>query len=134
MKYFSNIKDVEEWFYCDNYPRDKIRMKYLISQEVNDSKDLSCGIAELDPGDEHLLHYHTKEAELYYVLSGHGKVRVKNDERDVGPGTAIYIPRGVKHSIRNDGTEKFTILWVYDQPSTNYSIVWVNDVEGGEKS
>ena len=84
MTYFSNIRDVEDWDYCDTYPRDKCRFKYLISQEANDSKDLSCGIAELDPGEVHLLHYHPKEAELYYVLSGYAKVRVENEERDVG--------------------------------------------------
>ena len=42
-------------------------------------------------------HYHKIATELYYVLSGEGKVVLDGEERDVRPGTMIHIPPGVVH-------------------------------------
>jgi len=42
-------------------------------------------------------HYHKITTELYYVLSGEGKVILNGEEQDVRPGTMIHIPPGVVH-------------------------------------
>ena len=43
------------------------------------------------------LHYHKIATELYYVLSGEGKVILDDEEQEVRPGTMIHIPPGVVH-------------------------------------
>jgi quercetin dioxygenase-like cupin family protein len=43
------------------------------------------------------LHYHKIATELYYVLSGEGKVMLDGEEQDVRPGTMIHIPPDVVH-------------------------------------
>jgi mannose-6-phosphate isomerase-like protein (cupin superfamily) len=43
------------------------------------------------------LHYHKICTELYYVLSGDGKVVLDGVEHDVRPGSMVHIPPGVVH-------------------------------------
>ena len=43
------------------------------------------------------LHYHKIATELYYVLSGEGKVVLDGEEEEVRPGSMIHIPPGVVH-------------------------------------
>ena len=43
------------------------------------------------------LHYHQRTDEIYYVIGGHGTMRLDEDEIDLKPGAVVYVPRGVKH-------------------------------------
>ncbi|MBI3417836.1 MAG: cupin domain-containing protein [Verrucomicrobia bacterium] len=43
------------------------------------------------------LHFHERTDEIYYVIDGHGWMRLADDEIEVRPGQVIYVPRGVKH-------------------------------------
>ena len=46
-------------------------------------------------------HYHPRTEEIYYIVEGHGSMRVGDEIRSVGPGDAIAIPPGAPHQIRN---------------------------------
>lgn len=50
--------------------------------------------------------------EIYFVVSGHGQMRVDDDSRDVGPGDAVWIPTGARHSLHNSGDKDCVILVV----------------------
>jgi mannose-6-phosphate isomerase-like protein (cupin superfamily) len=50
--------------------------------------------------------------EIYFVASGTGVMRVDNEERQVNPGDATWIPTGAAHSLLNNGTEILVILVV----------------------
>ena len=43
------------------------------------------------------LHYHARTDEFYYIISGHGKMILDDEEIEVHPGVVVYIPRGIKH-------------------------------------
>ena len=43
------------------------------------------------------LHYHKKLTEIYYILEGMGEMELDGDRVPVRPGTAIFIPPGVRH-------------------------------------
>jgi mannose-6-phosphate isomerase-like protein (cupin superfamily) len=43
------------------------------------------------------LHYHERTDEIYYVLAGSGRMRLDDEEIELGPDVSIYVPRGVKH-------------------------------------
>ncbi len=49
-----------------------------------------------------LPHYHDHTAEIYYILSGVGRMRVGDEVFEVEPGTAIYIPPGMVHASKGD--------------------------------
>ena len=63
------------------------------------------------PGKKLLGHVDPME-EIYYIESGHGRMQVNNDVRDVAPGDAIHIPIGDYHELTNTGQDEMTILVV----------------------
>ena len=44
------------------------------------------------PGTASVEHYHIEAEEVYYVLEGHGAIRIDGHPRDIGPGDVISIP------------------------------------------
>jgi len=59
---------------------------------------LSCGIYSLSAGAKDLQGPHDED-EVYYVLSGKGKLRVGDEFRDVGPGALLYVEATSEHSF-----------------------------------
>src|SRR5438552_9507634 len=43
------------------------------------------------------LHYHERTDEVYYVLSGQGRMSLDEKEIELSEGVVVYVPRGVKH-------------------------------------
>jgi mannose-6-phosphate isomerase-like protein (cupin superfamily) len=56
------------------------------------------------------LHVHHREDEAFYVLEG--QVRFHYDGQDVlaGPGSFVFLPRGVPHTFRVEGDEDARLL------------------------
>ena len=46
------------------------------------------------------LHVHSREDELFYILEGEHIVQLGEEEHRVGPGEAIFLPRGIPHAQR----------------------------------
>ena len=46
------------------------------------------------------LHVHTKEDELFYVMEGEHIYARGDEEVRLGPGDAIFLPRGIPHAQR----------------------------------
>ncbi|MFA6276414.1 MAG: cupin domain-containing protein [Pedobacter sp.] len=58
--------------------------------------------------------YHLqKEDEIYYVLSGNGKMKMNGETFSVKPGDAILTRPGSSHSIEPNPNTDLTILIVY---------------------
>ena len=55
-------------------------------------------------------HHHGVTEEIYYILSGSGDMTLGDETRSVGPGDAIAIPPGVRHTIRNTGLVELVFL------------------------
>jgi putative monooxygenase len=47
-------------------------------------------------------HTHDASAELIYIIEGHATMTLDGQEQMVRAGMAIYIPAGVKHSLKMD--------------------------------
>ena len=80
----------------------------------SNSRVTSCSIAEelLPPGCAVRPHYHREIEEIYYIQTGHGLMTVADEQRSVGPGDAVHIPRGQRHSLENTGGEEIRLLLV----------------------
>jgi mannose-6-phosphate isomerase-like protein (cupin superfamily) len=57
------------------------------------------------------------EDELYYVVSGRGRMRVAEHDRPVGPGSIIFVAAGVEHRFHSI-TSDLTVLVVFAPPET----------------
>ncbi len=55
-------------------------------------------------------HYHVVSEELYFFTAGSGRLRVGDDERDVGAGECVVIPPGAPHKLTNTGDEPLKLL------------------------
>ena len=73
-----------------------------------------CSLAEeiLPPGATVTPHHHEVIEEIYYVIEGEGVMKIDGEEREVGAGDAIYIPRFAGHTLTNTGDGPMKILLV----------------------
>jgi mannose-6-phosphate isomerase-like protein (cupin superfamily) len=46
---------------------------------------------------EFVWHHHQREDELFLVVHGRLRMRLRDGDRDVGPGELIIVPRGTEH-------------------------------------
>jgi uncharacterized cupin superfamily protein len=68
--------------------------------------ELGCSLYELPPGKcSWPYHYHTGNAEAFYVLAGEGMLRAPEGEHTLEPGDYVACPPGQTgaHRVVNDG-------------------------------
>jgi len=68
----------------------------------------------LKPGSS--IGYHLqKEDEIYYIISGNGKMQMNGKIFSVKPGDAILTRRGSSHGIAPNADHDLVILIVYEK-------------------
>ena len=70
--------------------------------------DLSIGLYVLAPGQPDLQQPHTED-EVYYVISGRGRITVGDEVRDVRAGSIVFVEATVPHRF-HDITEELNLL------------------------
>ena len=70
--------------------------------------DLSVGLYVLAAGQPDLQQPHTED-EVYYVVSGRGRITVGDEVRDVRAGSIVFVATAVPHRF-HDITEDLTLL------------------------
>jgi oxalate decarboxylase/phosphoglucose isomerase-like protein (cupin superfamily) len=89
-------------------------IKPLVATDNTEHPAMSLMHVILLPGKGHERHNHPDADEILYVLAGEGDQMVDDtDSFPVGPGQAIFIPKGAFHSTVNTGWEPLAILAVY---------------------
>lgn len=83
-------------------------MDYLMTRK--DSKECSLFEFDLAPGFDTGSHYHTKTEEFFYVLEGELDLRSGEQIVRAMPGTFVFVPSGVAHSIANPGSKRARML------------------------
>ncbi|MEW6047570.1 MAG: dimethylsulfonioproprionate lyase family protein [Bacillota bacterium] len=73
------------------------------------------GYVSIRPGGGVPAHEHPQE-EVYLILSGNGTIRVGHETRTVEGVTAVYIPPGVEHELRNTGETEMIMVFTYAPP------------------
>jgi mannose-6-phosphate isomerase-like protein (cupin superfamily) len=63
-------------------------------------RNQSLAEATLAPGQATERHYHRESEEIYFLLEGGGLMEVDGESREVGPGDAVLIPPGARHTLR----------------------------------
>ena len=103
-------KDGEQWDATDGFPRP---VHVLIEPGTVGSVGIAMGMQEIPPGSRTGLHTHRTGEELIFFYQGRGRMQVGDDEMDVGPETAVLIPRGTPHNFVNTGTETVRLTWTF---------------------
>jgi quercetin dioxygenase-like cupin family protein len=78
----------------------------------NESEDGAYSLIHLTapPGLETPYHLHQAEDEAFYVLEGELTVIRDGEKIVAGPGSYIFLPRGVPHGFRNTGDRDSRVL------------------------
>lgn len=74
------------------------------------------GLFEIAPGEE-LPEHHHQPLEVYFVISGVGKVRIYNKDHELAPETTVYIPSNASHTTINTGEKPLRILYSFPNAS-----------------
>ena len=120
MIFVKNLKSVsdQEWSTTDKYPG--VRWKFLIDADFTESSGLSLGMAEIAPGGDLILHYHSP-AEIYVVTDGRGILNKSGKLEEIKKGDVVYISENAKHALKNDGKETLKFYWIF--PTDRFSEV-----------
>ena len=78
------------------------------------SERLSLGLATWPVGVPDTQQPHPED-EVYYVIEGRGRIRVGEEDRDVAPGTLLYVAAGVEHRF-HDVEEDLQVLVFWSPP------------------
>ena len=79
-----------------------------------DAGTLSLGLYVLPAGDTDPQQPHTED-EIYYVVSGAARIQVGDEDREIKPGTVIFVETDTPHRFHSI-TETLTLLVVFAPP------------------
>ena len=96
----------------DDAVRGRIRWRTLFSKGGTPTDGITCGVAELGPGDWLGLHRHAPP-EVFYVLAGTGIVTLGGEETPVKARSAVFIPGMAEHGIRQTGADLLRFFYGY---------------------
>ena len=111
-------------------------IKPLVATANTEAPEVSLMQVVLLPGEGHERHNHPGSDEILYILGGRGEQMVDDsDTFDVGPGQAVFIPKGAFHSTVNTGWEPLTLLAIYAPAGAEQALEGLPDhkeIEPGE--
>ncbi len=82
----------------------------LLINESHGSKYFDFRISSYQPKGYCEPHIHKTAENIYYILKGNGIVELDGKRDLVGPGSVIFVPPGVKHTISNTGFEDLIFI------------------------
>ena len=90
--------------------KDGSEIRELLAHRNSCIRNQSLAEARLPAKAATTAHYHPLTEEIYYILTGTGRMQIGKETRDVGPGDAIAIPPGATHQICNTGAVTLRFL------------------------
>jgi quercetin dioxygenase-like cupin family protein len=87
----------------------------LLTGSITGTKKMMLGYSTFKPGANTEKKIHTEE-ECAFIISGNGKITLHDTEVAFGPKSAIYIPPGVAHGVKNDGSEDVVMVYTFSYP------------------
>lgn len=85
---------------------------FLIDPDSSPSQILKMGLTIVYPTGRTTGHKHEDLEEVYFVLSGRGKMVVGDEEFPIQEGDAFHVPPGAFHVTYNPGIQPLKLLWV----------------------
>ncbi len=90
--------------------KDGSEIRELLAYRNSAIRNQSLAEASIAVGGSTQEHYHPQAEEIYYIVSGTGKMRIEGESKAVKVGDAIAIRPGKRHKIWNTGAENLKLL------------------------
>ena len=81
-----------------------------------ESEHMAFGVADFPANAHAPAHVHDNGEEIIYILTGSGEIYFDGEPEPVEPGSVVYIPQGVEHSINNTSGEVMKLAYVFSPP------------------
>jgi quercetin dioxygenase-like cupin family protein len=95
-----------------------LRQRYSFSTSTDDRGEVLHVDTWVEPGGGVTPHLHPAMEERFHVLSGRPSFLAGRKWSTAAPGDEVVVPRGVRHSYRNDGDEPAHIRCDVRPPSS----------------
>ncbi len=73
----------------------------MMSKAERTELDFALALGILPKQRKAKMHYHNVSEELYYIISGYGKVVVGDKRSDIKKGSLVYVPTDHNHALEN---------------------------------
>ncbi|NLY88300.1 MAG: cupin domain-containing protein [Firmicutes bacterium] len=90
----------------------EVRIQHIFEKGELKGDSRLLGVITLEPGCSIGLHEHKDEEEIFYIISGYGRVVDAGHTWAVGPGDAVLTGDGEGHAIENCGAEPLKFLTI----------------------
>jgi mannose-6-phosphate isomerase-like protein (cupin superfamily) len=90
--------------------KDGSEIRELAGIPTGNSANQSLAEATLPPGGDTQEHYHGVLEEIYFFTAGEGRLRLGDEETEVGPGDTVVIPPRIRHKLWNTGAGPLRLL------------------------
>ena len=94
-------------------PDESRKVSPLIGADSCGVRELCTGLWSLTPGHKSEPDIHPDAAEVYFVVTGEGRLLLEDEEYTVRRGMTIDIPMGVKHQTFNTGSEDLCYYFLF---------------------
>ena len=84
------------------------KSKYFMN--ILNTHTMEVGIIKLRKNQKDTQQPHESD-EIYYVISGNGKIVINKNEYDVKPGNIIYIPKNTSHHFQTINENELVVLY-----------------------
>jgi mannose-6-phosphate isomerase-like protein (cupin superfamily) len=88
-------------------------MYLLVEPDKTSTNAVAMGVEDFLVEGSTPHHAHPHSDEIFFVISGTGRAIIGDESYDVGPGDAIWIPRGIRHQILNTGPATLRTTWTF---------------------
>ena len=85
-------------------------------------ESIAAGFTILPPGSHSDLTGH-EEGELFYVISGEGKIFVDGETKELYPTASVWTPPYKVHQLINDSDQELKILWILNPAGREANII-----------
>jgi quercetin dioxygenase-like cupin family protein len=88
-------------------------VRWLVTESSVGAEQTVFGVTMFPPGARHEIHRHPNAEEVEYLVSGTGIAYVDDDEIELGPGEAVFVPRNAYHGFANTSDAEVVMCWTY---------------------
>jgi mannose-6-phosphate isomerase-like protein (cupin superfamily) len=85
-------------------------IRELVHPTWTRAENQSLAEATVRAGEETAEHFHPQAEEIYYFVSGRGRMRLGEEEAEVTAGDCVVIPPGTPHKLWSSGAEPLVLL------------------------
>ncbi len=103
--HLSKLEDLESFTTLDGSA-----IREIVGPAWTPARNQSLAEATVPAGGATVAHFHRAAEELYFFTGGRGRLRVGDDEREVGPGDCAVIPPGTVHKLWATGDAPLVLL------------------------